>query len=193
MEDMSADVRRTLVCPSCGEVFGYPGSGLFVCTRCGTQVQPRSPKAKLFLLDTNAYDPLAGDPEARFLVTAACQQGRVELLMTHVQWDELCKIADGGKRTLATTIPFVIVATYGLILDTSRVGLARLGEQDKIEAIRNYKDKHSRDALLATTALMEGAVLVTNDRRLTNFARRETVEVWSSGDFVKYLRSNHTA
>lgn len=193
MECMSADVRRSLVCPSCGEVFGYPGSGLFVCTRCGTQVQPRSPEAKLFLLDSNAYDPIADDPEARCLATAACQQGRVELLMTHVQWDELCKIAEAAKRTLVATIPFVIVATYGLIIGTSRVGLARLGEQDKTEAIRNYKDKHSRDALLATTALMEGAVLVTNDRRLTNFARRESVDVWSSGDFVKYLRSIQAA
>jgi predicted nucleic acid-binding protein len=189
MERMPDEGSGDLTCLSCGDVFAYPGSALFVCTRCGCQVQPRSPEARSFLLDSNAYDPLVDDPEARALVLAACEEGHVELLMTHVQWDELGEIADATRRNAAASIPFVIVSTYGMILGLSRVGLARLGERHEIEAIRNSRHKHSRDALLATTAHRHGAVLVTNDRRLERFARRHAIEVWSSNEFLDYLRS----
>ena len=61
----------------------------------------------------------------------------------------------------------------------------------KIEAIRNHSDKHSRDALLAATAQQEGAILVTNDGRLTRFAGRAGIEVWSSDSFAEFLQSCH--
>lgn len=70
----------TLTCPSCQDVFPYPGGNVVVCDRCGAQVQPRSPGAGPFLLDSNAYDPLVGDSEVWQLAVEACRSGRIELL-----------------------------------------------------------------------------------------------------------------
>ena len=178
-----------LTCPSCGLLFLHPGGNVVVCDKCGAQVRPRRPGAKPFLLDSNAYDPLVDDPKAWRLAVEACRAGRIELLMTHVQWDELCEIGDAERRAMAASIPFVIVATYGMILGPSKVGLARIGEPEKVEAVRNYSDNHSHDALLAATAEKEGAILVTNDGRLTKFARRAGIEVWSSATFAAFLQS----
>jgi predicted nucleic acid-binding protein len=81
-------------------------------------------------------------------------------------------------------LPFVIVATYGIVVGVSRLGLARIGEAEEFEEVRNFSPRHSKDALLAITAKREGAVFVTNERRLTNFARRAGIEVLSSEEFA---------
>jgi predicted nucleic acid-binding protein len=180
----------TLTCPSCQDVFPEPGGTVAVCDRCGTQVRPRSLGARPFMLDSNAYDPIVDDPALWELTVETCRSGRIELLLTHVQYDELCEIPQEERRNRAASIPFVIVATYGMILDTSKVGLTRLGEPDKVEAIRNNSHKHSRDALVAATAQHEGATLVTGDRRLSHRARQVGVEVWSPEEFADFRRTD---
>lgn len=160
-----------------------------VCVGCGAQVSPRSPGAELFLLDSNAYDQLEADSEALRALKSACMTGRIELLMTHVQWDELGRIPDVERRDRIANIPFVVVATYGMILGVSRVGLARVGEAGPIETARNGSLKHDHDALLASTAQHEGATLVTVDRRLTARAQVLRLESWSNARFLEHLRS----
>ena len=178
----------TLSCPYCQLVFPDPGGAVVFCDRCETQVRPRSPGARPFMLDSNAYDPIIDDLDLWRLTIETCQSGRIELLLTHVQYDELCDIPQEERRNRAASIPFVVTPTYGLLLGTSKVGLARFGEPDKVEAIRNQSDRHSRDALIAATAQHEGATLVTNDDRLTRRARQVGVEVWSSAEFAAFLR-----
>ncbi len=75
--------------------------------------------------------------------------------------------------------------TYGAVLGTSRLGLARYGETERVEAIRSPSGRHTNDALIATTAQGEGAVLVTEERRLRNRARREGIEVWSAAELIE--------
>lgn len=186
----SMEAPEPLNCPSCAEVFDSSGGALVMCPRCGGQVVPRSPGAKLFLLDTNAYDPILADAGLCQAVIGACHAGAIELLMTHVQRDELAEMPDSDKRDRALTLPFVMVVTYGMVLGVSRLGLARLGEPEEFEEIRNFSPRHSKDALLAITAKREGAVFVTNERRLSNFARRAAIEVWSSSEFADFVR-NH--
>lgn len=178
-----------VTCPSCGHAtIGRTGQ-FVICPHCGGQASPRSPGARLVLLDSNAYDPIVDNPSLYRSVDAACRAGRIELLLTHVQSDELMRIPDPDRRRLALSLPHVVAATYGMILDVSRLGMARLGEPERIEAIRNHSVRHSRDALLASTAQKEGAVLVTNERRLTNFARRAAIEVWSAQEFFSFLEA----
>jgi hypothetical protein len=69
--------------------------------------------------------------------------------------------------------------TYGAVFGVSKFGLARFGEANLIEAIRSPGGGHTEDSLIAHTARYEAAILVTGDRRLTSFARREAIEVWS--------------
>jgi predicted nucleic acid-binding protein len=97
--------------------------------------------------------------------------------------DELMGDPEKRRRTLA--IPATITETYGLVLGVSRLGLARFGEPHELDAIDSAGRNHRKDALLAVTARHENAVLVTDDRRLRNFASREGIEVWSSVRFIR--------
>ncbi|MGA8724218.1 MAG: PIN domain-containing protein [Acidimicrobiales bacterium] len=140
-----------------------------------------------FLLDSNVYDELVISPERQAQVIGACQAGKATLLMTHVQHDELMAMSDTVKRDRIFGIPFEPIPTYGVVLNTSRVGLAQFGETELIDGVRSDSRGHTEDALLAATARHHDAALVTNDRRLTNQAPKIGVEVWSSGRFIEYL------
>ena len=146
------------------------------------KVQPRR-----FLLDSNVYDQLVASPERQIEVIGSCQSGEIELLMTHVQLDELTAMADDAKRRRTLAIPFTPVPTYGMVLGTSRVGLARFGESELIDSVRSEEGNHTNDALLAATAKYEQAILVTNDIRLSRRAIEIEVKVWEPTKFLELL------
>lgn len=177
-----------VTCPSCGAVFSHPGGSLVFCPECESQALPRSVGARKFVLDTNVYDALcAGETDGA--VSAACNSGTIELLMTHIQKDELDAMGDGEKLRRVFAIPFVIAPTYGVVLGTSKNGLSRFGEPEKVDAIRSPSGGHTNDALIATTAQYEGATLVTNERRLRNFATRQGIVVWDADEFCALVRT----
>ena len=159
-----------------------------MCLRCGAQVLPaRQPDAMTLLLDSNVYDAIY-DADAVALVAALCVAGKIELLMTHVQHEELLGIPDAEKRVAIATIPFVIAPTYGFIFGVSKMGLARFGEPAKIDAIeKRVRRRHTNDALIAVTAEYESATLVTDDARLSNFAARAGIVVWASERFLQVV------
>lgn len=174
-------------CRSCGLDAPLGGRVIF-CPHGGAQCHSRAANARPFVLDTNAYDPLVASDEIEAVITRACHDGAIELLMTHIQYDELMAIPDVEKRRRTLSLPVVIVLTYGVVIGVSKIGLACVGESGKIEAIRNGSLRHTNDALIAATAGYERATLVTNERRLRNFATREGLNVWSSAQFVTYAR-----
>ncbi len=134
------------------------------------------------------YDAVC-EAELDAAVSAACNDGTIELLMTHIQQDQLLAIPNDSLRSRVLTIPFVIAPTYGVVLGTSKNGLARWGEAEKIEAIRSPSGGHTEDALLAVTAQYDGATLVTNDKRLRNFAKRADIPVWSPPQFCEFIKT----
>jgi predicted nucleic acid-binding protein len=141
------------------------------------------------VLDSNVYDQLVETPERQLRFVGAHDRGLIELLMTHIQRDELSQIPDAARRNAILAIPFVITPTYGIVLGTSRLGMARFGDPERIDAIRSPTGEHTNDALIATTAEYEGAVLVTEERRLTNRARAQGIEVWSAGQLIRFVES----
>jgi predicted nucleic acid-binding protein len=181
---LDAPETRELSCPTCGTI-ADPGGSVVFCRKCGTQVAPRSPGARPFVLDSNACDVIVDTPAVAQAVVEACSAGRIELLMTHVQYDELMEDEKRRERTLG--LPLVVTPTYGVVVGTSKVGMAQLAEPDDIEAFRSPGGGHTADALIASTARYRGAVLVTNDKRLRNFAQRQSIEVWSPVEFVEFV------
>jgi hypothetical protein len=160
----------TTTCPSCGHAVPL-GARVVFCPDCDTQCYPRAVNVRPFVLDANAYDPLVATEEIEATITRACDNGAIELLMTHIQYDELMMISDVEKRRRATSLPLVNVPTYGMVVGSSKVGLARFGEPEKIEAIRKGSLRHTNDALIAATAGYERAVLVTcGGRKLIQIA-----------------------
>jgi predicted nucleic acid-binding protein len=143
------------------------------------------------VLDSNAVDPLIDLSGAYESVRAALDAGQVELLFTHVNIDELAAVPDVDRRfRLLLTVVNIgrLVPTGAFALDVSRLNLARLNEDvDVIEALRSRNVDHTRDALIAATAIYEGCALVTNERRLTARARDRGIEVLTTLDLLAEL------
>ena len=145
------------------------------------------------VFDTNAVDPLADSPGAFDAVKAAVQAEQLEVLYTHVTIDELAEIPDRHRR--ATLI--LLLADVGRLVPTgtaaigfSRLDFCRIGaaeDEDVMEALRSGNVDHTRDALIATTAVFEDCALITNDERLTKRSRERGIEVLSSAQFFDEL------
>jgi predicted nucleic acid-binding protein len=136
------------------------------------------------VLDTNAVDHLLDAPDLNLQVVSAVEGGKLRLLYTHVTVDEVARVPDAARRAglLSLLTAFAeAVPTGDFVVGTSRVGMARLsGENSPIDALRSPTGGHTFDALIAGTALYEGAQLVTYERRLTNRATAAgiTVVTW---------------
>src|SRR5688500_8801051 len=88
-----------------------------------------------FSLDTNVFDLLAADDETLEVVAGLLQEGKIELVTTHVQRDELAEIPDAEKRERVGRIPARLVATHGFVIGVSRLDMGRLSETGTYEAM----------------------------------------------------------
>jgi rRNA-processing protein FCF1 len=143
------------------------------------------------LVDSNALDPLLEFPGAYEALRAGIDDGKLEMLITHVTIDELAAIGDLERRRWLLVLHFDLcrlVATWGACVDYSRLDFCRLaddGDGDIFEALRSEKVAHSPDALIASTARGEGCALVTNEkRRLPNRSRDQGIEVLSTRELL---------
>jgi hypothetical protein len=146
------------------------------------------------VLDSNAVDPLIDLPGAAEVVREAIERGELEVLYTHVNVDEVAKTGDLDRRQrpLLTLAEFgKLVPTGGFVLGVSRLDHGRLMDEADVPAFTaltsGNAEKHSRDALIASTARLEGCVLVTNETRLTARARDGGIEVLSSAELLARL------
>ena len=124
------------------------------------------------MLDTNEYDRLLAAPETYDRLLGLLSEGKIELLSTHVQRDEIMAVDDAAKkvRLEALLAHARLIATQGAILDVSKVGLARLGNDEDHNLIEHVRgeawQRKSKDALIAATASKDADALVTDDKRL---------------------------
>jgi hypothetical protein len=147
------------------------------------------------VLDSNGSDPIADLPGAYEVVRGAVDTGQVEILYTHVNIDELAMIPDEDRRSrLLLLIADLgkLVPTGAFVLNFSRLNFARLHEDEEAtEALRSGNIDHTRDALIAVTAEVEGSALITNEKRLTNRARDRGIEVLTTVQFLAELGFNN--
>lgn len=134
------------------------------------------PGMRRAVLDSNAVDLLIDLPGAYETLRTAVDDGRLRLLFTHINIDELAVVPDAERRSrllLAMVDLGQLVPTGACVADVSRLNFARLMEDvDAVEALRSGNIDHTRDALIAATAIFEKCALVTNDKRLAGQARR---------------------
>jgi hypothetical protein len=167
------------------------------------------------MLDSMIPDVFAKDEELTLGLRRLVQAYRLEVLITHVQVDELIRTPDLRRRGDLLNPLFLIgarsVETAATVLGVepdgdrpdhkqafagSRLGYTRLGD-DQINAIveRLMHDRFSdvEDALIIATAFAEHAILVTDERR----GRRLPVlvpglGVWDSAAFRLWALGTHT-
>jgi hypothetical protein len=125
-------------------------------------------------------------PAAYEALESAVNSGSLKILYTHVNIDELAETPDLGRRChLLVVLASLgqLVPTGATALDFSRLNFCRFGDdEDVFEAMRSGSIAHTRDALIASTALFEKCALVTNEHRLAKRSRERGVEVLTSSD-----------
>lgn len=152
------------------------------------------PEAKLaavrrVLLDSNALDPVLTRFGAYEALEAAISSAKLEVFFTHITIDEIAATPDPEKRQWLLNLLVFIgrpMLTSGAALDFSRFNFCRLmaDDDDTFEPLRSGNIRHSRDALIAHTALHEGCALVTNERRLTARAKEQGVEILTTAELL---------
>jgi hypothetical protein len=131
-----------------------------------------------YLIDSNIYDKIADDADALTLAEQLVGDGRLELLSTHVQLDELTKIKDDDRLGQLLRVPARTVPTFGFVFGVSRLGMARLSGEQPLEDLRGEnRDKYTHDGLIAATAQYEGATLVTEDVTIARRAQAQGIPV----------------
>ena len=140
------------------------------------------------VMDSNAVDPLADLPGAYETAEAAVQSGNLEILFTHVTIDELAAIDDLERRRRLLILLISLgrlVSTGAFIVGHSRLNFGRINDDTKsVAALRSGGTRHSRDALIGSTALVDGCALVTYDDRLAARARDRGVKVMTTAELL---------
>ena len=113
------------------------------------------------MLDTNVVDELMADTALVSLLREATDAGSVELLITHVQIDEVLNRGPNKRARreallqMLAALPANRVPTYGFVLDLSRLDNAMRSSEAHaatfVELTRGNK-RHNEDALIVLTA-----------------------------------------
>ncbi|MFD3912753.1 hypothetical protein [Streptomyces sp. NPDC058603] len=142
------------------------------------------------VFDSNAIDQIAESVGAFEALKTAVTAGDLEVLYTHVTMDELTAIPDQERRSWLVLLMADLgrlVPTGSAAVDFSRVNFCRVGsdaDEDLMDALRSGNIKHTRDALIASTARYEKCALVTNERRLTGRSREWGIDVLSTRELL---------
>ena len=159
-----------------------------------------SPAQITALFDGNVLDWLVEQPADLTTIRDSLEDGRLQLIHTHLLLDEPDATPDLEKRAKLGAVRDLLIGQYvpttGIVFDVSRFDqmqffsdevARRFNERLTTEDPKTGGRKHAEDGLLALTAEAEGAVLVTLDLRLTNRATEQGIAVMTPADLVERL------
>jgi hypothetical protein len=152
--------------------------------------RPQTP----FFIDSNIFNKIVFEPGAFALVERLIRHGAIELLVTHVQIDQVADTPGEGKRKrLQRLVPWVrVVPTHGALYDVSKYDMARYTDaavERDIDEVQRVN--RARDALIGVTAKWDGVTLVTEDRKLRRDASALGVAVLKWPQFIARLSAIH--
>jgi hypothetical protein len=145
------------------------------------------------MLDSNVHDEVIAVPGFSDRLRRAIVAGDIQIVTTHVQRDELERIADPVKRAAALDVPGAVTATAGAVWSVSRCDQAKYGEGDgdiKYAEIFKGNPRDIEDALIAITAASEVDVLVTQEKtKLPSriLATGSKLKVWDFDRLRRYV------
>ena len=150
------------------------------------------------MIDTNVVDALSSDPDTLSMVKRLQASGAIQLLITHLQEDELAKAPPRVCET-AMTLDLIMLHTSGLVWDLSKWGRSDWPDattKQQLGRVQGDKGKgHWADTLMSVTAIGAADVFVTKDKDAGNAARRIVAEdvlkllVWDYADFVGHVET----
>jgi predicted nucleic acid-binding protein len=146
------------------------------------------------MIDTHIYDVVAADSEMKALIERRQLDGQIKLISTHIEAGELAKIPGDRDIGQATAVNTERVGAAVFVLDYSKLDEDRLGTEEANSAfsqIQKNNLRHTEDAMIGATALIEVDILVTDDDRFKRkfAALKSDIKMMSADEFGIYLRS----
>lgn len=133
------------------------------------------------------------------LLRSRWRSGELVLFTTDLQRNQNAKIVDPEKRlgidVLSQEFGETSIPTSSLVLDLSGLGNGKLAGDPEVQSLQHLvggKRQTRRnliDALIATTAMADNLILVTQDKRLRASATRLGITAWSLEDFLRRLEA----
>jgi len=147
-----------------------------------------------FMLDTMIFDHIIADVPLAKAIGQAVEAGRITLVTTHIQEDQIAKISDEGKRDAISRIPRRVVSTTGLALGVSRLGMVEPADNATSAMMERIGRRHLRtvkDAPIAASARDKADAIVTEDKTLRKRIPRVglKVTVVTFEDFRRHILS----
>ena len=121
------------------------------------------------MIDTMVFDRLVDDPEALAAVSRALRERRLALYTTPVQEAQVAAIPDRRRRKQLQSLPREVVPVVGA------------------RAVYTAGPRHLADAMIADAAGERCDVLVTEDRRFTERALAQGLEVWNVDRLLAWI------
>ena len=150
-----------------------------------------------YLMDTNAFNYICDDKDVDVATVARQARGRV--YVTHHQADEINNTRDAARRAILMeclqTIDAETLPTETFVLDKSRLGMAKLSDGGRYNAIlaeldkRKVKKSNKADALIGETAEAHGCVLVSDDGDFSDVMTARGILVIGWRQFIAELAS----
>jgi len=131
------------------------------------------PAMKKVMIDTHILDCIHDDPDLEAALRGLVHPGRLALLITHLQKDEVEAMPQDKTVRRQALLKLIeelvgIVASEGAVFGVSRFGGAKFGGEANIEALRGSRRETNptRDALIFNTATRGDIdMFVTDDER----------------------------
>jgi len=151
-------------------------------------------KPKRVMIDSNVYDEIVAVPGLTSTLRRLIHEGDLELVVCHVQEDEIQRTPDPAWRETLESVPVSReVPSAVFVLGWSRLGRARLGGEQQgdlsYEGLAGPNRRNVGDALIALTAANEADALVTQEHRLQSQLASKPLPVWTFDDFHKWVVS----
>jgi rRNA-processing protein FCF1 len=137
---------------------------------CSTNDLKKEEVKEKYIFDTNIFDDIISEKLKVSDIIKYENYKKVEIYITHIQIDEINRCSDVDKRArlniFMVKIRPILIPTTSAAYDVSRYDESKFGDGIIFNKIKKGNIKHVEDALIGETAIKEGIILVTNDRRL---------------------------
>ena len=144
-----------------------------------------------YMFDTNIFDDIVNGKLEIADIARYKNLKKAEIYVTHIQIDENNKCSDVDKRArlniFMVKIRPILIPTSSCAFDISRFDESKFGDDIIFNKIKKGKINHVEDALIGETAIKEGIILVTNDRRLKNIVIKLGGNALFLNEFIEIL------
>jgi hypothetical protein len=141
------------------------------------------------VLDPSAADHLVETAETFASLQAAITDGRLEVLLPDTARRELAATPDAERlgRLKALAELCAPVQDGGMVIGWSAVGRHRIGDKSWTDTLRQSKEQHNNDAVIAAVTMFDDAVLVTEDHRQARQTQLLMRRAWTAQQLVSRL------